>query len=99
MKLNFSNLESNKPGFLAKDDLEVLVKQCEIIREEDTCLSDKIRLIKYEGEFFIQEKTPKDETIIRRFKNFKEADSFFYNRLQLYEKMWNGCGCKINYYE
>ena len=67
--------------------------------EKDTFISDKIRLLKIDNELIIQEKTTKDELLIRSVKSKDEAEKLISERIEIYEKMWDGCGCKVNYYE
>lgn len=79
-------------------ELDALLAVSELIDEKDTLLSDKIRLLKYKDELLIQEKNDKDEFIIRSVKTLKEAEEFIEQRLEIYEKMWDGCGCRVEYY-
>jgi len=82
-----------------KPDLTPLLERSEIIRTEDTILSDLIRLLKYDNEYFIQETTDKKEIMIRKIISIADADRFIRERLDFYERKWDGCGCKIDYYE
>jgi hypothetical protein len=70
-----------------------------MIIEENTYISDKIRLLKFKDELILQEKTTKDEFLIRKMKTQKEAEDFMRDRLEIYNRMWDGCGCKVNYYD
>ena len=47
----------------------------------------------------IQEKSTKDELLIRSVQLKEEAEKFITERLEIYEKMWDGCGCKVEYYD
>ncbi len=80
-------------------DLNPILESCEIIRTENTHLSDYIRLIKFDGRLFIQELSLKNETILRKINSLDDADKFIQERLDFYERKWDGCGCKIDYYE
>lgn len=84
---------------IEEDDLTSVLENSEIIRTEDTHLSDFIRLIKYGNNLFVQEVTFKKEIIIRRMNSIEDADKFIQERLDFYERKWDGCGCKIDYYE
>jgi len=33
------------------------------------------------------------------FQNEETAAKFVEERLDIYEKMWDGCGCKVKYYD
>jgi len=70
-----------------------------MIIEEDTYISDKIRLFEFEDDLIIQEKTTKDEYLLRVMKTKKEAEEFIKERLEIYNRMWDGCGCRIDYYK
>lgn len=84
---------------IEEDDLKSVLEKSEIIREEDTHLSDFIRVLKYEDKLFAQETTFKKEILIRKMNSMKDADLFVQDRLDYYERKWDGCGCKIDYYE
>jgi len=80
-------------------DLIELLSHSEVIIQKDTYISDKIRLLKFNDELILQEKTTKDECLIRIVKTKKEAEGFIEQRLEIYNRMWDGCGCKVDYYE
>ena len=52
-----------------------------------------------ENLFYVQENTDKGEIIIKHFETEVEAMNLVNDRMEIYDKMWDGCGCKINYYE
>ncbi|MDY0082077.1 MAG: hypothetical protein RBR74_02730 [Ignavibacteriaceae bacterium] len=95
----FSKASDSKFLIIEDQELSSVLKSAEIIREEDTCLSDYIRLLKYNGNLFIQEITFKKEVLLRKMDSMKDADLFIQERLDYYERKWDGCGCKIDYYE
>ncbi|UCC82757.1 MAG: hypothetical protein JSW46_17585 [Gemmatimonadota bacterium] len=39
------------------------------------------------------------ERVLRRLSDAEEAGHFVKDRLEAYERMWDGCGCKIDYYK
>ena len=84
---------------IKKEELMILLNRSLILVEKDTYISDKIRLLKYEDELFIQEKSNNDEYLIRFMKTKKEAEEFIKQRLEIYDSMWDGCGCKVQYYD
>ena len=83
---------------LSESELVNLLSASQILQDEETNISDKIRLLKLNGELLIQEKTDKDELLIRLMKTKEEADYFIKERLEIYDKMWDGCGCRVDYY-
>jgi hypothetical protein len=100
MKLNSLMQEAKKSKYviLSESESEALLSASEVLREEETLISDKIRLLKFKNDLLIQEKSDKDEFLIRLMKTKKEADNFIKDRLKIYDKMWDGCGCKVEYY-
>jgi hypothetical protein len=94
-----SKAKKNKYFLINKEELEQLLSQSKTIIEKDTHISDKIRLLKLDNDLIIQEKTTRDELIIRIVKSKEEAEEFIKERLEIYDKMWDGCGCKVEYYD
>lgn len=95
----FSKASDSKYLIIEDNELDSVLKSAEIIREEDTHLSDYIRLLKINDTLFIQEITFKKEVLLRKIDSMKDADLFIQERLDYYERKWDGCGCKIDYYE
>ena len=92
-------LIENKKIFFSLDELENILSFSEIIFEEDTLISDKIRILKLDDKIIVQEKTDKNEIALHLLADEKNATEFVNKRLETYEKMWDGCGCKVHYYE
>ncbi len=84
---------------IEEDELKSVLDNSEILRVEDTHLSDFIRILKYDGNLFAQEISFKKEIILRKMSSIEDADMFVQERLDYYERKWDGCGCKIDYYE
>jgi len=95
----FSKALNSKYIIIKERELHTVLKDAEILREENTYLSDHIRLLKYNNILFIQEITFKKEVLLRKMDSMKDADSFIQERLDYYERKWDGCGCKIDYYK
>lgn len=95
----FSKALNTNYLIIEEEDLKTALDSSEVVRIEDTHLSDLIRLIKFDGRFFIQELSLKNEIILRKINSLDDADKFIQERLDFYERKWDGCGCKIDYYE
>ena len=76
---------------------ELLLKSQRIV-EKDTLISNKIRLLKHNNQLILQEKTTKDEYLIRMVKSVEEGEELIKQRMEIYDRMWDGCGCKVDYY-
>jgi uncharacterized lipoprotein YehR (DUF1307 family) len=94
-----SSAKNKKYLLISREDLNDLLSQSKILIEENTYISDKIRLLKFKDELILQEKTTKDEFLIRRMKSKEEAEDLIKHRLEIYKRMWDGCGCRIHYYD
>ena len=95
----FNNALNSNYLIIEEEDLKPILENSEILRVEETHHSDFIRLIKFEGILFIQELSLKNEIIVRKINSLADADKFIQERLDFYERKWDGCGCKIDYYE
>jgi hypothetical protein len=83
---------------LTSEELDELLAAATIVREEDSCISGMLRILRLEnGTIVVQEETPKKEVLVRTRPSLEAAQEFVSGRLEVYERMWDGCGCKINY--
>ncbi len=78
-------------------DLPVLLEASEIQRDVDTCLAGRIRILAVDGLTLVQEQTPEGDVLVRRVDTREAAEAFVEDRLATYERMWDGCGCKVDY--
>lgn len=99
MNIYFEKLKTKKYIVITADELSELLKSSKIVFEQDTRLRDYIRILQIDDHIILQETSNTGEIIIRSFENVIEAMNLVNDRLQVYDKMWDGCGCKINYYE
>ncbi len=93
------NLSKNKKLYLPVSELEKVLSFSEIKYEKNTLISDYIRIVKIDDKIVVQEKTDKNEIALHLFENELDAEKFVDERLDVYEKMWDGCGCKVKYYD
>jgi hypothetical protein len=91
--------ETEKYIVISNEELTDLLTSSCIVFEQDTRLRDFIRILKVQNRSYLQEKTNLGEIIIRRFDSEVDALKLVNERMEIYDKMWDGCGCKINYYE
>lgn len=94
-----SSVKKNKYLIISEPELNELLSHSKMIIEENTYISDKIRLLKFNDDLILQEKTTKDEYLIRVMKSKKETEQLIKQRLEIYNRMWDGCGCKVDYYK
>jgi hypothetical protein len=78
--------------------LAELLGSSETVREENTFMAGAIRILVIRDKVVVQEQTPDTaDVIVRACSSRDEADRFVDERLSAYERMWDGCGCKIDY--
>ena len=88
-----------KAVLLESGELEALLAAARIVEERDTLVSGLIRILEWKGRVLVQEFTDKEEPVLRETASLEEARRFVEERMRTYEKMWDGCGCKVDYFE
>ncbi|MDX2437435.1 MAG: hypothetical protein QNL88_10335 [Acidobacteriota bacterium] len=88
-----------KLGIIALDGVALpeLLEKVEAVRADDTCVAGWIRILRINDYFTVQEQTPGGDVLVRRMVSREAAERFVEDRLNDYERMWDGCGCKIDY--
>jgi len=84
---------------IAAGELAELRDRAELVAEEDTYLSDMIRIFRLDDLVLIQETADKTQIIVRGAPSIEEACAFVARRMQTYERMWDGCGCRVSYFD
>ncbi len=79
--------------------LDSLRTECELLREENPAVAEPIRLFRCGACFILQETTADGTILVRRFEREEDAGVFISKRIDAYDRIWDGCGCKIDYYE
>lgn len=92
-------LQSRAPIPVDREVLISLLEKAEVLRQDNTCVAGWIRILSVEGVILVQEETPEGHALARRMTSVEEANDFVNDRLGSYERMWDGCGCKIHYFE
>jgi hypothetical protein len=76
-----------------------LTSQVEIVERHATLVAGDLLIVRIGGLLAAVEEPKPDERVVRRLADDDEARSFVEGRLEQYERMWDGCGCKIEYYK
>ena len=84
---------------LSPGELAGLLDEAALVREEDTCISGMIRILRLKNIILVQEQTPDHEIVVRIRPTVEAEEEFVAGRLEIYERMWDGCGCKVDYSE
>jgi hypothetical protein len=94
-----ATLQTRAPIPVDRDVLVSLLEEAEVLRQENTCVAYWIRILSVDGAILVQEETPEGNALARRMPSIEDANAFVNDRLATYERMWDGCGCKINYFD
>lgn len=79
-------------------ELAELLGQAQLLREVDTKIAGMLRIVRLADVVLLQEQTPKGELLLRRVTSLEQAEALMDNRLATYERMWDGCGCRVDYF-
>jgi len=81
-----------------RSTLGELLAAAELVRRDDTCITGWIRILTIDGLTIVQEETPGGEVLVRRVPSQEDAERLVEHRLASYERMWDRCGCRIDYF-
>ncbi len=68
------------------------------VERHDTYLAGDLLIVRLDGLFAAVEQPSPAERVLRRLADEEDVKRFVRMRLEEYERMWDGCGCKIDYY-
>ncbi len=83
---------------LGPEELPDLLAAGRCIRDVDTRLAGVLRVLEVGGVLLVQEQTTRGQILVRRIASVEAADALIASRLEIYERMWDGCGCKVDYF-
>ncbi len=69
------------------------------LRSVESALDHKIEIRSLGDELLAREISDKGEIILRLFPGEPDLNAFLKRRIDIYERMWDGCGCKVDYYD
>lgn len=68
------------------------------VERHNTYISGDLVIVEAGEVLLAVEEPSSQERTVRRLANRDEADAFVRDRLDTYERMWDGCGCRVEYY-
>jgi hypothetical protein len=81
-----------------QEELLELLEAAEVLSDQDTLVAGHLRVLDLSGLILVQEETPEGQLLVRRAESVEAAQALVADRLATYERMWDGCGCKVDYY-
>ena len=68
------------------------------VERHDTIVSGTLLIVQTPDGLAAVEQPKASQRVVRLLGNPETTHQFVKERLALYERMWDGCGCKIDYY-
>lgn len=84
---------------LTRGEWEFLAPAFTEVEKHNTQLAGDLLVVEREGSLLAVEQPSRESRVARILGNPEEAAIFVQKRLEEYERMWDGCGVKIDYYE
>jgi hypothetical protein len=91
-------LVTEKIVTITSAELDELISKSEVVEEKNTGTCGLIRIVVYGNHVIVQEQTDNNKLVVHLLESVNEAKTFVRDRLESYERMWDGCGCKIDYF-
>ena len=95
----YGQLASGGITVLCREEWESASEAFDVVLSLVTLVSGMITLLRYEGGYAVVEEPGPEERVLRGFDDESSARRFVEERMDTYERMWDGCGCRIDYYE
>jgi hypothetical protein len=70
----------------------------EEVERHDTFIAGELVIARRQGVLVAVERPTTGMRVVRRLGDEEEMRGFVRDRLDTYERMWDGCGCKVEYY-
>ena len=70
----------------------------EEVERHDTRLAGNLIILRDDDTFLAVEEPSRQARVIRKLGGRAEAAAFVTKRMEEYERMWDGCGCRVEYY-
>jgi len=94
-----ARLEAERVVEIPAATWDKLAPALEEVERHATCLAGDLLIVKSAGGLAAVEQPAPDARVIRRLASAKEARALVARRLATYDKMWDGCGCKVDYHD
>jgi len=90
-------LDRERIADLSAEEWERIADRFEVLESHDTKLAGMLLLVRDGRGLAVVERPGPGRRVVRRLDGEKEARAFIQERLETYDRMWDGCGCKIDY--
>ena len=76
-----------------------LAQHLPVVERHQTQLAGELLIVKMGDQLVAVEAPSRDARVARLLGGADEARAFVNRRMEEYERMWDGCGVKVDYYE
>jgi hypothetical protein len=83
---------------LTRDDWNSCCQRYAVVEQHDTGLRGELLIVEHPTGLAVVEEPSPTERAIRPIASLADAHQLLTDRLATYDRMWDGCGCKIDYY-
>ena len=83
---------------VSEQDWASLEDSYDEIERHDTIVAGELLIVRTAMGPAAVEQPTNGERVVRVLGDIDAVRSFVRERLDLYERMWDGCGCKVDYY-
>ena len=70
----------------------------EEMQRHQTFIAGDLLIVKGDAGFAAVEQPSPDQRVVRHLRDSDDVHRFVLQRMGEYERMWDGCGCRIDYY-
>ncbi len=103
MSLRIDDLESRmrrEPVVaLSESEWNAVAGGFEVAERHDTLVAGDLLVVRWTGGLAAVEEPGPGRRVVRRLDGLAGARNFVAGRLATYERMWDGCGCKVDYFD
>jgi len=82
---------------LSADEWDAVAGDFEVLERHDTLVAGDLLVVATEHGPAAVERPRDDQRVVRLLGNDERVKSFVARRMAEYERMWDGCGCRIDY--
>ena len=91
-------LQTERMVGLADVEWAELEDSCDEVERHDTIVAGDLLIVRTDAGLAAVEQPRSGERVVRLLGGIDAVRPFVQQRLSLYERMWDGCGCKVDYY-
>ena len=84
---------------LSREDWDELAPHFPVEERHNTQLAGELLIVWVEEELAAVESPSRDARVARLLGSREAVTKFVEKRMEEYERMWDGCGVKVDYYE